>query len=173
MGSDANVFGKRVKQLRQEKTLTQNELGKILGYSDRSAIAKIESGKNTVSTEKLKEFAKVLGTTTSYLLGTMEEDLKTMGVAVKHEGNCVVAKDELSARSVTFSAPDWRRLEEANNFQQVWSDLTGDKKPAPVVEDERSAIQAIFDQLSPENQTKLLELARLYLTAQNNTVETK
>lgn len=44
--------------------------------------------------------------------------------------------------------------------------------PAPPG-NERSRIQAIFDQLTPANQTKLLELADLYLAAQNKTEETK
>lgn len=46
-------------------------------------------------------------------------------------------------------------------------------KKAPVQDqDERSRIQAIFDQLSPANQTKLIELANLYLDAQNKNQET-
>ena len=39
--------------------------------------------------------------------------------------------------------------------------------------DERSRMQAIFDQLTPANQTKLLELADLYLAAQRKTEETE
>lgn len=50
------------------------------------------------------------------------------------------------------------------------SDLLIEEAPAPQG-DERSRIQAIFDQLSPANQTKLLELADLYLAAQNKTEE--
>lgn len=47
-----------------------------------------------------------------------------------------------------------------------------EEAPAPPG-DERSRIQIIFDQLSPANQTKLLELADLYLASQNKTEETK
>ena len=47
-----------------------------------------------------------------------------------------------------------------------------EEAPAPPG-DERSRIQIIFDQLSPANQTKLLELADLYLASQNKTAETK
>ena len=49
-------------------------------------------------------------------------------------------------------------------------DNSSEQAPAPGG-DERSRIQAIFDQLSPANQTKLLELADLYLAAQNKTEE--
>lgn len=44
------------------------------------------------------------------------------------------------------------------------------KAPAPPG-DERSRIQAIFDQLAPANQSKLLELADLYLAAQRKSEE--
>lgn len=50
-------------------------------------------------------------------------------------------------------------------------DLT-EEAPAPP-EDERSRIQSIFDQLSPSNQAKLLELAGLYLDDQNKKKETE
>ena len=45
-----------------------------------------------------------------------------------------------------------------------------EEAPAPPG-DERSRIQAIFDQLTPANQSKLLELADLYLAAQRKTEE--
>ena len=45
------------------------------------------------------------------------------------------------------------------------------KAPALASKDKRSDIQVIFDQLSPANQAKLLELSLLYLSSQNNTEE--
>lgn len=45
-----------------------------------------------------------------------------------------------------------------------------EEAPAPPG-DERSRIQAIFDQLTPANQSKLLELADLYLAAQRKSEE--
>lgn len=50
------------------------------------------------------------------------------------------------------------------------SDLLTEEAPAPPG-DERSRIQAIFDQLTPANQSKLLELADLYLAAQRKSEE--
>lgn len=52
------------------------------------------------------------------------------------------------------------------------SDLLTEEAPAPPG-DERSRIQSIFDQLSPSNQAKLLELAGLYLDDQNKKKETE
>ena len=46
------------------------------------------------------------------------------------------------------------------------------RTPTPVTEDRRSQIQVLFDQLTPANQTKLLELCNLYLTYQQQNKET-
>ena len=40
-----------------------------MGYKDRSAIAKIESGTNDITQSKIKAFADALYTTTAYLMG--------------------------------------------------------------------------------------------------------
>lgn len=53
-----------------------------------------------------------------------------------------------------------------------FDDSCNKKAPAPPG-DERSRIQSIFDQLSPSNQAKLLELAGLYLDDQNKKKETE
>lgn len=59
------------------------------------------------------------------------------------------------------------------DFDDSALDGGSETKKAPVQDqDERSRIQAIFDQLSPANQTKLIELANLYLDAQNKNQET-
>lgn len=64
------------------------------------------------------------------------------------------------------------KLAEALDTDPVYLLGLTEQAPAPP-EDERSHIQLIFDQLSPANQTKLLELADLYLASQNKTEETK
>lgn len=55
-------------------------------------------------------------------------------------------------------------------FECSISDLLTEEAPAPPGDD-RSRIQAIFDQLTPANQSKLLELADLYLAAQRKSEE--
>jgi transcriptional regulator with XRE-family HTH domain len=46
------------------------------------------------------------------------------------------------------------------------------RTPTPVTEDRRSQIQILFDQLTPANQTKLLELCDFYLSQQRKNEET-
>lgn len=55
-------LGSKIKRLRMERNMTQDELAKILGYSSRSTINKIEADINTISYDKLLklvEFFKI------------------------------------------------------------------------------------------------------------------
>jgi transcriptional regulator with XRE-family HTH domain len=57
--------------------MSQAELAKKLGYTNRSTISKIESGENDVTQSTLEKIAKALRTTPAYLLGgetTQAED---------------------------------------------------------------------------------------------------
>lgn len=67
----------RIKQLRQEQGMSQEDLAKKVGYKGRSMIARIESGQVDISQSKVKAFAAALCTTIDYLMdGT---DGKTEG----------------------------------------------------------------------------------------------
>lgn len=68
------TVGKRIKDKRESLNLTQDELAKKLGYKSKSTINKIEKGINDISQSKLMEFAKVLKTTPSYLMGWEEQE---------------------------------------------------------------------------------------------------
>lgn len=59
---------KRIKELRKELNMTQEELAQKLGY-DRSSISKIEKGLVDLSIDKVKEFAQALHCNPSYLMG--------------------------------------------------------------------------------------------------------
>jgi transcriptional regulator with XRE-family HTH domain len=52
-------LGNKIKRLRIERNMTQDELAKILGYSSRSTINKIESDINTLSYDKLLKLVDV------------------------------------------------------------------------------------------------------------------
>lgn len=58
----------RIRDLRIERNMSQDDLAKAMGYSDRSMITKIEGGKVDISQKKIVAFAKVLGTTPRYLM---------------------------------------------------------------------------------------------------------
>lgn len=58
-----------IKMLRIKHKISQGELAKKVGYSDRSSIAKIESGNVDLTESKIKTFANVFGVSPAYLLG--------------------------------------------------------------------------------------------------------
>jgi transcriptional regulator with XRE-family HTH domain len=63
----------RIRQLRISAGMSQDDLARALGYSDRSMITKIESGKVDISQKKILAFAEALDTTPAYLMGWEEE----------------------------------------------------------------------------------------------------
>lgn len=58
----------RIRFLRIQRNLSQDELAKLTGYTSRSTVNKIESGLIDISIGKLSLFAKALNTTPGYLL---------------------------------------------------------------------------------------------------------
>ena len=62
------MFGKRLKELREERNLTQAELGKLLGKSHNN-ISQFERGIRTPNMLTLIDIAAFFGVSTDYLLG--------------------------------------------------------------------------------------------------------
>lgn len=86
-----------IKKLRLELGMSQEELARKTGYSDRSSIAKIESGKVDLTNSKIVDFAKALNTTPSALMGwTTYDDLKdkTWNDVSKQTWNSIKNKDD-------------------------------------------------------------------------------
>lgn len=65
--------GGRIRERREALELSQRDLAKLLGYTDRSAIAKIEKGVNSLTHEKIEAFAQALHTTSAYLMGWVDD----------------------------------------------------------------------------------------------------
>lgn len=63
------ILHERIKERREALGMSQAELAKRLGYSNRSTIAKIEGGINDITQSKIEAFARVLQTTPAYLMG--------------------------------------------------------------------------------------------------------
>ena len=64
--------GERIRSLRESHGLTQAQLAELTGYTDRSSITKIESGKAELSESKIAAFAKALRSTPAVILGLSE-----------------------------------------------------------------------------------------------------
>lgn len=67
-------FGMRIRLRRAVIGLSQTDLAERLGYSNKTIISKIESGKNEPPLSKVKAFADALETTVAYLMGWTEHE---------------------------------------------------------------------------------------------------
>ncbi len=74
------TFSEKLKKLRKEKKVTQEQLAQIIGV-ERSSIGKYETGTQP-STDIIKRIADYFGVTTDYLLGRDTSDYSDVKVAL-------------------------------------------------------------------------------------------
>ena len=63
-----------IRYYRELRGFTQNELAQKVGYSNRSAIARIENGEIDLPYSKILAFAKVLNVTPGQLMDIKKKD---------------------------------------------------------------------------------------------------
>lgn len=71
-----STIGSRIRNRREELGLSQDELGRRLGYKSRSSINKIELDQRNLTQSKIKAIADALETTPTYIMGWSEQDQK-------------------------------------------------------------------------------------------------
>lgn len=89
------MIGKRVRELRMEKGLSQQELGIIIGVT-KVSVCGYENGTRLPNLEKLIKLAEALETTTDYLLGrevpVVNEENKTYIGSISYEDVCFISE---------------------------------------------------------------------------------
>lgn len=70
--NNLELFAFRVKKLRKQMNLSQQELGNAIGLTAKS-VSTIESGLRTTTIEKLILLAKFFNVSADYLLGLKDE----------------------------------------------------------------------------------------------------
>ena len=73
--TESSTIGGRIKTLRKKRGYNQKDLANLLGKSLRT-VQKYESGEIEVSIAMVNELAKILDTTSTYLLGHQTGDFK-------------------------------------------------------------------------------------------------
>lgn len=63
------TVGERIRLRRLELKLSQSELAKKAGYSDKSAISKLEHSENDITLKQVKRIADALDVSPSFLIG--------------------------------------------------------------------------------------------------------
>lgn len=78
------IFGKRLREVRKSKKLTQQQIADEIGVN-RGSYSNWEKGKREPSFENLVKLASILGTSTDYLLGTSNNyiDLEDFEILIK------------------------------------------------------------------------------------------
>ena len=69
------TIGERIKNLRNEKDLSQGDLAKLAGYSDKTAISKFEHAGDDISMKQVRRVANALNVPASYLMGWGEVEI--------------------------------------------------------------------------------------------------
>lgn len=67
--SDAVIIGRNIKELRKLRGISQEELADLVGYTNKSAVSRMEKGEWTPSPEKLEKIAEVLQATPEEIQG--------------------------------------------------------------------------------------------------------
>lgn len=67
-----NLFGYRIKEIRQEKKLNQREFAKLLNVT-QGALCRWEIGENVPNLEVLFQIAKILDISADYLIGLTDD----------------------------------------------------------------------------------------------------
>ena len=104
---DKKAVGRRIKQLRKSKGLTQHGLAGLLDYTGIRQLQRIETGETSCTVEKLMEIAQVLETSTDFLLFGQERDSKEQYYKVFEGKNSsqkqyLLAVLEAAAGNLTF-----------------------------------------------------------------------
>ena len=73
-------IGDNIRTYRRKAGLNQTELAQLLGYTDRSSIAKIETGKVDISQTKLRQMARIFDVTVEQLLGLEQPQQKQIPI---------------------------------------------------------------------------------------------
>ena len=75
----------RIKEKRTELNMSQTELAKKAGWSDKTSISKIESAGNEISLKKLTRISEALNVSVAYLMGWESDNNIELEIATNEE----------------------------------------------------------------------------------------
>lgn len=105
-------MGQRIKRLREELKMSQSTLAELVGYKDKTAIAKVEAGKVDLPQSKISSFAKVLKTNTSYLFGDIDNIEKAQTSTTDY--NFTNMFKDIGDPEIYLEREMWRKYNEAD-----------------------------------------------------------
>lgn len=106
-------IGERIRALRTEQGISQNELADKVGLTSKTTICKIENGERCLTLKNLKPFADALGVNINYIMnGTESEeiastnDLDAFGERIKKRRKELNLSQEQLAYMVGYTTKD-------------------------------------------------------------------
>ncbi len=133
----------RIKTRREQLNMGQDELAQILGYKDKSAICRIETGRNHVKLDMIMAFSKALKTSPAYLMGWVDDPELTHEetLQLEKEGNIkVIAADTMSPSPTVISTTP-----KVDPLQQKRNRLADKIKNSDYTNEELDKIEQMLD----------------------------
>lgn len=179
-----NKFSEMLVYLRKREKMSQQELADKIGMS-RSIVGMYESDQRMPSFEVLEAIADTFNVNIDFLVGHTDSgsysrvfrnnlaqlvenssaaDLASAGINT-YETDLIIS----GAIPLSFDCA----CELAEQLGETIDTMLGNEETATQQDDGFSEMATLFKALSPDNRSKLLELSRLYLSAQNNNGEKK
>lgn len=112
------MIGEKIKELRKNSKMTQEQLGDAIGVS-KMAISYFEKGKKSPGRESLEKIADYFGVTTDYLLG------RSADPELNEDEDKIVSKEGKNIMAIIESLPEderkkaWEQLEMYVNYMQT------------------------------------------------------
>lgn len=104
-------IGKRIKARREAMGLSQEELRKSIGYSNRSMIARIERGDINLTSSKIEAIAFALDTTPAYIMGwDREDDDATLAARLLYRYRALDDLDQTLVRRILKCDEDFNKI---------------------------------------------------------------
>ena len=97
---------RNIKRFRKELKMSQEDLAKKTGYTDRSSIAKIEKGMVDLPQSKIFLFAEALNVTPGELMGNVDEAVPTNG----HEQEYYLDDETRELLQFLDENPEYKRI---------------------------------------------------------------
>ncbi|RDY20744.1 helix-turn-helix domain-containing protein [Criibacterium bergeronii] len=117
---DSMTVYERIRQLREQLGMTQEQLAFKVGYKSRSTINKIENGLRDINQSQIVDFAQALSTTPAYLMGWEEEkDKKPIPKQRPAKTRRVLVHGTASGGYPTYMDSDYIDIDDIAEFEYV------------------------------------------------------
>ena len=117
----SNKLGEKIKEIRLEQGMSQEEFAKELGYTSKSTINKIEKGVNDISYDKLELLIQKFDLEVNELFDNLAKDMGTK--VISEDRTERVDEDYLDAKDII------KKAEEANLIDDILFAVYGIIKP--------------------------------------------